>query len=148
MQILQESTCVRVFFKKVAGPRTVTLLKRDSNIGYLLLTLRNLSEHLVLQNISSDWFWKFKVSSRKLLKKRLANMFFCEFCKIFENIGFFWQNTSGWLLLLFICRFWEFFQNTYFIEHLSEIAISWTCCRISTTRYNKKLFHTCFSSIL
>ena len=47
-------------------------------------------------------------------------MFFCEFCKIFKNI--FWQNTSQWLLLVFICEFWEVFQNTTFIEHLLETA--------------------------
>ena len=38
----------------------------------------------------------------------------------------------------------ENFENTSFIEHL----ISCTSCRISTTRYSKKLFHKCFSSIL
>ena len=32
-------------------------------------------------------------------------MFFCEFCKIFMNI--FQQNTSEWLLAVFICDFWE-----------------------------------------
>ena len=47
-------------------------------------------------------------------------MFFCEFCEIFKNI--FWQNTSGWLLLVFICEFWEVFQNNYFVEHLWETA--------------------------
>ena len=47
-------------------------------------------------------------------------MFICEFCKIFQNI--FWQNTSGWLLLVFICGFWEVFQITSFIEHLWETA--------------------------
>ena len=81
-----------------------------------------------------------------LLKKRPTKMFFCEFCKIFKNI--FWQNTSGWLLLVFICEFWDVFQNTSFIEHLGETAILCTSCRISTTRYSKKLFHRCFSSIL
>ena len=55
-------------------------------------------------------------------------MFFCEFCKLFKNI--FWQNTSGWLLLKFICEFWlllkficefsEVFRNTSIIEHLCE----------------------------
>ena len=45
-------------------------------------------------------------------------MFFCEFCKIFKNI--FWQNTSGWLLLKFICEFSEVFRNTSIIQHLCE----------------------------
>ena len=69
-------------------------------------------------------------------------MFFCEFYKIFKNI--YWQNNSGWLLLVLIWEFWEVFQNTSFLDHL----ISCTSCRISTTRYSKKLFHKCFSSIL
>ena len=47
-------------------------------------------------------------------------MFFCEFGKISKNI--FWQSTSGWLLLKFICEFWEVFQNISFIEHLWETA--------------------------
>ena len=47
-------------------------------------------------------------------------MFICEFCKIFKNT--FWQNTSEWLLLVFICEFWEVFQLTSFIEHLWETA--------------------------
>ena len=47
-------------------------------------------------------------------------MFFCEFCKIFKNI--FWQSTSRSLLLKFICKYSEVFQNTSIIEHLWETA--------------------------
>ena len=47
-------------------------------------------------------------------------MFFCECWKNFKSI--FWQNTSGLLLLVFICEFWEVFQNTSFIQHLWETA--------------------------
>ena len=54
----------------------------------------------------------------------------------------FWQNTSGSLLLIFICEFWQVFQNTSFTEHLRETAFSCRSCRISTTRYDKKLFCT------
>ena len=32
------------------------------------------------------------------------------------------KKTSGWLLLMFICEFWEIFQITSFIEHLWETA--------------------------
>ena len=44
-------------------------------------------------------------------------MYFYGFCKIFQNI--FWQITSEWLLLVFICEFWVF-KNTTFTEHLWE----------------------------
>ena len=47
-------------------------------------------------------------------------MFLRKFWKILKNI--FWQNISGWLLLVFIYKFWEVFQNTSFIEHLWETA--------------------------
>ena len=47
-------------------------------------------------------------------------MFFCEFLKICKII--FWQNTSGWLALVFICEFWEVVHIISFIEHLWETA--------------------------
>ena len=40
---------------------------------------------------------------------------------------------------MFICEFWDVFHNTSFLEHLGETAILCTNCRISTTRYSKKL---------
>ena len=45
-------------------------------------------------------------------------MIFCNFAKIFKNN--FWQDTSGWLLLVFICWFWEVAQVTSFLEYLWE----------------------------
>ena len=51
------------------------------------------------------------------IKKEIPpKTFFCDFGKISKNI--FWQSTSEWLLLKFICEFWEVFQNISFIEHL------------------------------
>ena len=47
-------------------------------------------------------------------------MIFSEICKTFKNI--FWQNTSGWLLLVFICEFWENVQITAVIAHLWKTA--------------------------
>ena len=47
-------------------------------------------------------------------------MFFFGFCKIFKNI--FWQDTSGWLLLVFICQFWEVVQMTFFLESAKLIS--------------------------
>ena len=72
---------------------------------------------LFLLNISISCFWQFQVSSLQLE----AKMIICEFCNNFKNI--FWPNTSGSLLLVFICEFWEVFQITYFIEHLCETRV-------------------------
>ena len=40
------------------------------------------------------------------------------FAKICKNIFSFWLNASRWLLLVFICEFWDVFQNTSFKERL------------------------------
>ena len=90
------------FLIKLQALRTATLLKRDS-----CETCEIFSNTL--------FYWTSPVAASDNLKK-----IFCEICKISKNI--FWQNTSGWLLLKFICEFWEVFQNISFIEHLWETA--------------------------
>ena len=69
-------------------------------------------------------------------------MFFCEFCKIFKNI--FWRDTSGWLLLVFICEFWVFRSPP---STFGKLLISSTSCWISTTRYRKVLHPEYFGTI-
>ena len=49
-------------------------------------------------------------------KETPAKTFICEFGEIFKNI--FWQDISGWLLLVIICQFWEVFQITIFTAFL------------------------------
>ena len=75
-----------------------------------------------------------------LLKERPRKRCFLRILQNFWEHLFFWQNTSGWLLPVFICGFWDFFKSTCFIEYLGETAILCTSCRISTTRYSKVLF--------
>ena len=63
--------------------------------------------------------WQFQVSRLQLYLKRDSDkVVFCEFSKNFKNI--FWLYTSGWLLVVLICEFWEVSQKTIFIEHLWE----------------------------
>ena len=59
---------------------------------------------VVLKNFANffgNHLWKLQAlrtpACNVITKEILADMFFCQFCKIFKNI--FWQNTSGWLLL-------------------------------------------------
>ena len=75
-------------------------------------------------------------------------MLFFEFCKISENI--FWQNTSEWLVLKFICEFWEVFQNISFIEHLWETAYFIYKLQYFNQQIHWKTIaiHRCYSSIL
>ena len=44
-----------------------------------------------------------------------AQVFSSEFFRIFKS-------TSEWLFLVFTSKFWETFQDIYFIEHLWELA--------------------------
>ena len=116
LQISQESTCVGVFFNKVAGPQNYNFVKQrlhhrffpDNFLNYLRAPiLQRIDERLVLKHqcsfIRTSFFkehlqWLLlTVSGSSLqlysLKETLAKMFICEFCKIFKNI--FRQNTSG-----------------------------------------------------
>ena len=126
-QILQESICVAVFFSKVEGPQNCNVIKerlqhrfirehlfcRGSMNGWFWKTNALFQKQLFLQNISSGCFWQCQTSIMQLYSKGdWAKMFICEICKFFENI--FWQNTTY--------EFWEVFQITSFIKHLSETA--------------------------
>ena len=65
-------------------------------------------------------------------KETPAKTFFCEFSKIFKDI--FWQDTSGWLLLVFICQFWEVAQMTSFLEYFWETYFKYKLQDSATSR--------------
>ena len=91
--------CRRLFLIKLQAFRAATLLKRDS--CEICEIFKNTLFYWTSPVPVSDGF---RFPACNFIKKEIpAKMFFCEFCKIFKNI--FWQNTSGWLLLKFICEF-------------------------------------------
>ena len=117
---------------KLQALKTKTLLKRDSNTGFLLWILWIIQKHLfcveVLWTAGSEtpvrlfkntFFYRTspvaayvscRFSACSFIKKGTpAKTFFCELCKIFQNV--FLQNTSGWLLLVFTCNFEKFFRS-------------------------------------
>ena len=111
------------------APRTATLFKKRLQHRVFPVKFASFfTEHLQWLPLES-----FRFQPATLLKKRLWQRS---------------QNTSEWMLLVFISEFWEVFQNTSFIEYLQETAISCKSCRFLASRYSKKLFHGCFSSIL
>ena len=147
---------------------TCNFIKKETQTQFLWI-LWIIQEHLFCTGSMSGWFWNtsapfqeqlfyrtspvaasesFRFPVCNFIKKQTpTKMFICEYCKIFKNIS--WQNTSERLLLVFIYEFWEVFQITFFIEHLWKTAyFMYSSCRISTTRYSKKVFHKNFSSIL
>ena len=147
---------IRVF-NKVAGLRPATLLKNKLYhkcfpVNFLKFLRTPFSQKSSGQLLTL-FYWtspdaasdSFRFPGCKFLKKEIPEkMFFCAFYKIF-NI--FWQNTSEWLLLKFICELWEFFQNTSIIQPLWEIA--YFLYKLQNFNQQIKLtFHRVFSSIL
>ena len=137
MQISLGSTCVGVFFNKVAGPRNSSFIKKRlqqrfffcevcqlSNNIYFVEDLSAVSETSVRLFKNTYIIYKtFPVAASDSFrfpacnfnkKKTPVNMFICEFCKIFENIF----RQKHHLLLVSICEFWEVFQITSFIKHV------------------------------
>ena len=123
------------FSIKLQALRTTTLLKRNS--CEICEIFKNTLFYWTSPEAASG---SFRFPAGNLIKETPTKMFICEFWKIFKNI--FWQNTSGWLLLVntrsshpelcfesceswnsvnfWICEFWEVFQITSFIEGLWE----------------------------
>ena len=102
--------------------RTSTLSKKDSN-RFLLVKFANFFKITLFYRPSlAAASNSFRFPACNISKKDIpAKMFFCEFSKIFKNI--FWQNTSGWLLLVFIWEFCEVFQNISFIRAPLEAVL-------------------------
>ena len=131
MQISQESTCVGVFFNKVAGPQNCNFVKKrlhhrffpENFLNYLEapISLR-IYERLVLKHkcyfIRTSIFkghlqWLLLTVSGSGLQlysliETLVEMFICEFCKTHPDDC--------------ICKVWEVFQITSFIGHVWETA--------------------------
>ena len=151
------------------GPRTIkkTLKKRLQHRFFPVNFVNYSKTSILCRGSMNGWFWNtsvpffkntsfyrtspvaasvgFRLQSCNFIKKETpAKTFFCEFCKIFKNS--FWQNTSGWLLLVFICESWEVFQITSFIEHLSETAYFMYKLQNFNHQYNKKYFTSAFQA--
>ena len=103
------------FLIKLQILRAPTLLKRDSDRDFFPARLEIfLRPYFKTSPAAASPGLRFP-GCNFVKRKTPAKIFFCKFYKTFKKI--FWQNTSGWLFLLFIWEFWDF-QNTSFIEHL------------------------------
>ena len=72
LEISQEKTNVRVFFSKVKGLQACVFIKRDSNTGVFLWTLRNFKEHIFWRTSSNYCFCISKIQTRNyILPKNL-----------------------------------------------------------------------------
>ena len=81
LQNSQENTCTSLFFKKVAGLRPATLLKKESGTGVSLWIVQNFLEHLFYRTTLDDCFsilqqsWRSEFSvlvSERILKKKVS----------------------------------------------------------------------------
>ena len=97
MQILQESTCVGVFFNKVTGPQNCNFIKKRLQHRFLPVKFANFFKNTLFYRTSPvAASASFRFRARLSFKKETpAKMIFCEFCKIFKNIFFF--DRKKWL---------------------------------------------------
>ena len=106
----------RSLFNKFAGPQLQLYWKETLVKSAKFLRTPYFTEHLQwLLSIVSGF------QPATLLKKRFRQKCFSVNLAKFLRTSFD-RSTSGWLLLKFICEFWEVFQNISFIEHLWETA--------------------------
>ena len=121
MKISQESTCVTFFFNKVAGPQNCNFIKKRLQHRFFPMKFAKfLRTPCFIEHIQWLLLRVSVFQAATLLKKRLRqSCFSVNFAKFIRK---FWQNTSGWLLLVFTGKFWKVSQNTSFIEHLWETA--------------------------
>ena len=117
MEISQESTCVGVLLNNVAGPENYNFIKKWLGTGFFLWILWIIQEHVfcvddlrkagsgtpVLLFNNTSFYRTFPVTAFDSLrfpacnfikKETPAKTIFCELCNMF------WQNTSGWMLML------------------------------------------------
>ena len=126
MQISHESTCVGVFFNKVAGLQHSNFIKKR------------------LQHR----FFPVKIA------KFLRTLYFTDYLQQlpltvsgFQPATFDRTPPDDCFLCLSV-NFERFFKTAFLQSTYGKLLISCTSCRISTSRYSKKLFQKCFSSIL
>ena len=106
----------RILLYKAAGPLNPNFIKKRLQHRFFPTKFAKFVRTACFTSLASLRF----PACNFFKKETPAEMLFCEFCKIFNNI--FWQNTSRWLPLVFTWESWKIFQNTCFIEHLWETA--------------------------
>ena len=96
-QNLQENTCARKTPGQVCNFIKIETLAQAFSCEFCKISKSTFSYRLpTVAPSAACSFIKIEIPTK---------MFFYEFGKISKNI--FWQSTSRWLLLKFICEFWE-----------------------------------------
>ena len=162
LQISQESTCVGVFFKKVAGPQNFNFVKKRLHHRF---TSREFSELFKSTYFAEDLWTAGSETSVLLYEKSFfSSGFFFSFR--FPDCNFilqkrFWQRCLSVNFTKFsrissdrahpddcICEFWEAFQITCYIGHLWKTVYFMQKLQDFNHKIQYKIFHKCFSSIL
>ena len=143
-------------FAKFTGLRPATL----SGTGVSLWILRSFSEHLSYRIALSDCFWPYFTDhlqwllltvsgfqpatlSKKRFRQRCFSVNFAKFLRTSFD-----RTPPDDCFSSLSVNFQKFFGTPLLYSTSVKLLISWTSCRISTSRYSEKLFHRCFSSIL
>ena len=110
MRISQESTGVRVFFNKVAGPQNCNFIKKTLT-QVCSCEIEIFQNNLFYRTSTLAVFESFRFPACSSIKKETpAKMFFCEFYRIFENIFSFDRAPPDDWFLCFSVNFEKFFR--------------------------------------
>ena len=148
LQISQKITCVGVFFNKVAGPQNCYFIKKRLQHRFFPVKVAKFlrapcfNEHLQWLLLKVSGFQPATLWQRNSAK----DFFSVNFAKLSRTSFLLTEHLRMTACVyLWILRS---FSEHFFAENFQDTAISCTSCGISTTRYSKKLFHRCCSSIL
>ena len=105
----REACVSESFLIKLQAPTTAALLKKDSNTAFFSLKFAKLLRIPCFTNISSSESFRYPACNF-IKKDPPVKMFFCEFCKNFQNIFSFDRTPDGCFLCLSV-NFEKFFRT-------------------------------------
>ena len=169
LKISQESICVGVFFNRVAGRQNCNINKKILQHRFFPMNFVNCSRTLILQKIYERLVLKhqsaflgtpfiyrtspvapsdsFRFPACSFIKRENPTQTcFVKFAK-FLRIYFDRAPPLDWILCLSV-NFQKLSRSRLIQSTAGKLLILCTSQRISTTRYSKKVFLKCFSSIL
>ena len=124
LQISQESICVKVFFNKVTGPQNCNFIKKRLQHRYFPVKFAKFSrtphftEHLRWLVLTVSGFQPATLL-KNWFRQKCFSVNFAKFLRTSSDR----TPPDDCFLPVFICGFWEVFQNTSFTEHLWQTSL-------------------------
>ena len=136
--------CVRVFLNKAAGSHNCSFIKKRLQHRFFSVKFANLLRISCFTNISSSESFRYPACNF-IKKEPPVKMFFCEFCKNFQNIFSFDRTPDDCFLCLSV-NFEKFFRTLLLQSTSGKLLISCKSCRIEPPDTVKNYFTGTFQA--